>query len=158
MSPLQQELHTAHKARQYRFINAAVQKKQQEHLTRQREAWNQRRAEQKQSQKEEERLALLVEQAAPEPTSHNRPAFPIRKELLLQTLESHGVGLDELMSPRRLLKLVAARQELYARLKMFTRMSYPQIGRFCGDRDHTTIMHGVRKYADMRAQAARLSA
>lgn len=77
---------------------------------------------------------------------YNRPCASVRKELLLQTMERHGFSLDELLSQRRQLKLVKARQELYARLQQHTRMSYPQIGRYLGGRDHTTIMHGVRKY------------
>ena len=36
-----------------------------------------------------------------------------------------------------------------------TRFSFPAIGRMLGGRDHTTIMHAVRKYPDKRAKMGR---
>jgi hypothetical protein len=116
-------------------------------LRRNSDAERQRRLE----ERKHERRLISIEQLPVDKASCNRPASSVRKEILLQTLENHNVNIDELLSPRRLHKLVVARHELYARLKQFTRMSYPQIGRFCGDRDHTTILHGVRKFEQARA-------
>ena len=150
MTPMQLDLHEARKARQYRFNSAAIELRQREHLSKQRQAQVERKAE----QAREERQTIAAEQVAPDPVHYNRPASSVRKELLLQALEQHHLTLDELLCRRRRQDLVAARHELYARLHRFTRMSYPQIARFCGDRDHTTILHGVKKYNAALAAAS----
>lgn len=51
----------------------------------------------------------------------------------------------ELWSSRRQQNLCDARQEAYYRLRHETSRSMPDIARRCGGRDHTTILHGVRK-------------
>lgn len=40
--------------------------------------------------------------------------------------------------------LLAARADLYAELRA-RRWSYPMIGKFCGDRDHTTVILALRR-------------
>lgn len=53
----------------------------------------------------------------------------------------------------------AARFECYYRIKTEVVMadgnapSYPQIGKWFAGRDHTTIMHGVRRWAEMNGLA-----
>lgn len=51
----------------------------------------------------------------------------------------------DLISPRRAHHLIAARQVFYWLARNFTASSFPQIGAFCGGRDHSTIMYGVSK-------------
>jgi DNA-binding FrmR family transcriptional regulator len=51
----------------------------------------------------------------------------------------------ELKDQRRAAYHVLAHQFFFYKCKQLTTRSYPEIGRFCGDRDHTTVLHGVRK-------------
>lgn len=57
----------------------------------------------------------------------------------------HAMTIDELISPCRKPRYVKARQEAYYLLRQ-ENYSYPQIAQFCGNRDHTTIMHGIRQH------------
>ena len=51
----------------------------------------------------------------------------------------------ELKSARRNVHLVAARQVFFWLAKKYTGSSFPLIGAWCGGRDHTTVMHGIKK-------------
>lgn len=55
-----------------------------------------------------------------------------------------GLSRAEIISPRRDKALVRARMIFYRLAKEFTAKSLPAIGRACGDRDHSTIIHGMR--------------
>ena len=57
----------------------------------------------------------------------------------------YSIGKNEFTSPRRNPRIVEARQVFYWIAKRFTNFSFPQIGRFAGRRDHSTVMHGFRK-------------
>jgi chromosomal replication initiation ATPase DnaA len=48
---------------------------------------------------------------------------------------------------RRQQRIVDARNEVYYRLRNETTWSFPSIGRFLGDRDHSSVMCGARKHA-----------
>lgn len=52
---------------------------------------------------------------------------------------------NEIISPRRYKNLVAERQVLMWLTKKHTGLSLPQIGRLFGGRDHSTVLHAVRK-------------
>lgn len=70
------------------------------------------------------------------------------KRLRKAIADKHGISVNDIMSIRRTGNLVAARYELYWNLKKETKWSLPQIGRFL-ERDHTTILHGIRRYEAM---------
>lgn len=53
----------------------------------------------------------------------------------------------ELLSPRRLANFVRARQVSMYLCRILLKRSLPEIGRYTGGRDHTTVLHGVRKMA-----------
>ncbi len=53
-----------------------------------------------------------------------------------------------LRSPRRQTDLVRARHVFFYLCRENTPFSFPQIGAWCGDRDHSTVMHGARKVAE----------
>jgi chromosomal replication initiation ATPase DnaA len=77
-----------------------------------------------------------------------RPAW---KLIARQVCAAHDAPYDDVMSERRLAALVTVRHEIWYRMKTELNMSYPEIGgRF--SRDHTTILHGVRKHADRLGQ------
>ena len=68
------------------------------------------------------------------------------RKLASAVATKHGITLAELVSDRRSRHLARARQEAMWMLKRHTKLSYPQIGRILGKRDHTTILHGVRRH------------
>ena len=65
------------------------------------------------------------------------------------------VTREELLGPTRVPRVVHARAILFFLLKRFgsAYMSLPNIGRQCGNRDHTTVLHGLRKVAVIVASA-----
>jgi len=61
----------------------------------------------------------------------------------------------DLRSNRRHRRTVFARQFVMYWSYRLTLFSLPQIGRLLGDRDHTTVLHGVRSYPMRRAEMGR---
>ena len=57
-----------------------------------------------------------------------------------------GVVYADLFSARRKANIVLAKFEAYWRCRNETPKTLPEIGRFFGGRDHTTVLHGVNKY------------
>ena len=56
-----------------------------------------------------------------------------------------GVSVEELCGPSRTRALVAARRATMYLCRSLTSESLPAIGRSFGDRDHSTVLHSVRK-------------
>ncbi len=75
-------------------------------------------------------------------------------EIIDQVCAKHGLTRGELLSSRRSKSLVAARHEAMYRMGKETSMSLPAIGRRMGGKDHTTVLHGIRKHA-AKLEAAR---
>jgi chromosomal replication initiation ATPase DnaA len=63
------------------------------------------------------------------------------------------IPVNELLSVRRTSSIVRARQFAMALAKRLTGRSLPDIGRQFGGRDHTTVLHAVRKVAPLMARA-----
>lgn len=72
--------------------------------------------------------------------------------------ERFDVTVMDLKSARRAQRVALPRQVAMFVAKMVTPRSYPEIGRSLGGRDHTTIMHGVRKIEGLRQIDKHLSA
>lgn len=70
----------------------------------------------------------------------------------------YRVSVHELMSERRTARIIRPRHVLFYLAKALTVCSLPQIGRFLGGRDHTTILHGFNKIAVLRHSDAQLAA
>lgn len=85
---------------------------------------------------------------------------PIRKIQRI-VAEEFGITRAELISIRRKAKLVEPRQVAMYLCRSLAERSYPDIGRRFGGRDHTTVIHAVRKVAERigkdEAFAARMS-
>lgn len=56
----------------------------------------------------------------------------------------HDIEIERVLAPTRKREVVAARQEIMARLHLDLGMSLPTVGALLG-RDHTTVMHAVKK-------------
>ena len=65
--------------------------------------------------------------------------------ILLTTADMFGYGVDELTSQGRQQGLVKARQISMYVMRELTDLSYPAIASVFGGRDHTTVMHAVKK-------------
>lgn len=68
-----------------------------------------------------------------------------------QIAERYGITLADLKSPSRLKRIVHARHEFMAECAAVGR-STPQIGEFL-DRDHSTVIHGVRAHKKRQGAA-----
>jgi chromosomal replication initiator protein len=61
----------------------------------------------------------------------------------------YNVSKTELLSNRRTRTIVKPRQVAMYLSKVMTPRSLPEIGRRFGGRDHTTVLHAVRKIEDL---------
>ncbi|KPP89299.1 MAG: chromosomal replication initiator protein DnaA [Rhodobacteraceae bacterium HLUCCA08] len=71
-------------------------------------------------------------------------------EIQRKVSEHYAIRLSDLVGPRRLRSYARPRQVAMWLCKQMTNKSLPEIGRKFGKRDHTTIMHGVRKIEELR--------
>ena len=70
----------------------------------------------------------------------------IKIEDILKVVSRHyNVGRNDLLSPRRAREVVMPRQIGMYLAKKLTARSLPEIGRRFGGRDHSTVLHAVRK-------------
>lgn len=69
---------------------------------------------------------------------------PSLNEIMRAVAEEYRVSVMDIVSARRTGKLVFPRHIAMLLARRLTHLSMPQIGRFMGNRDHTTILHGVR--------------
>lgn len=65
--------------------------------------------------------------------------------------EHFKIRLSEMSSPRRARAVARPRQIAMYLSKQLTQCSLPEIGRKFGGRDHTTVMHAVRKVDELRS-------
>lgn len=70
--------------------------------------------------------------------------------IIKTTAQYYKVKASDLLSPRRNRSLARPRQMAMALSKELTNHSLPEIGEFFGGRDHTTVIHAVRKIAELR--------
>lgn len=79
-------------------------------------------------------------------------------EIQRAVAKDYNIQLKYMLSQRRQASIVLPRQVAMYLAKEMTPATLPSIGRKFGDRDHTTIMHGVRKIARLCAEDAVLCA
>lgn len=75
-------------------------------------------------------------------------------EIQRKVADHYNIRISDLVGPRRLRSLARPRQVAMWLCKSMTSRSLPEIGRRFGGRDHTTVMHGVRRIDDLRKQDA----
>lgn len=75
--------------------------------------------------------------------------------IMLCAHEFAATELD-IVSPRRAREAVQARHVAIYLARQLTLLSLSQIGRQFGDRDHTTVLHAVRRMARLMAEDAGL--
>jgi chromosomal replication initiator protein len=79
------------------------------------------------------------------------------EEIQRKVADHYSVRLSDLIGPKRLRTIARPRQVAMYLSKQLTLRSLPDIGRRFGGRDHTTIMHGVRKIEELMATDSQLS-
>jgi chromosomal replication initiator protein len=72
------------------------------------------------------------------------------EEIQRRVAEHYNIRLSDLVGPRRMRSFARPRQVAMWLAKALTSRSLPEIGKRFGGRDHTTIMHGVRKIEELR--------
>lgn len=88
-----------------------------------------------------------------------RPRHPVRETacprleaIIAAACEASGISRELMTGPRRSRRLARPRQvAMLACANLATHASLPQIGR-AFRRDHTTIMHGIRRAAELVAE------
>jgi hypothetical protein len=78
-------------------------------------------------------------------TFKNTPVWVVRA-MLQEVAEASRLTPEQIVGQQRNVRIVAARHYLMWRLRRETTWSLPQIGRFLGGRDHTTVLHGIRSW------------
>jgi len=82
----------------------------------------------------------------------------ITVELIQRTVaDYYKIKISDMYSKRRPTSIAAPRQVAMYLAKEFTQKSLPEIGELFGGRDHTTVLHAVRKIADVRAKDSELN-
>ncbi len=71
--------------------------------------------------------------------------------------EHYNIRLSELLGPTRQRVIARPRQVAMYLAKRLTTRSLPDIGRRFGKRDHTTIMHGVKRIEELMADDSQLA-
>ncbi|MCC7048207.1 MAG: chromosomal replication initiator protein DnaA [Alphaproteobacteria bacterium] len=73
------------------------------------------------------------------------------EEIQKRVAEHYNIKFGDMHSPRRARAVARPRQVAMYLAKALTSRSLPEIGRKFGGRDHTTVMHAVRKVEELRA-------
>jgi chromosomal replication initiator protein len=82
----------------------------------------------------------------------------ITVELIQRTVaDYYKIKVSDMYSKRRPTSIAAPRQVAMYLAKEFTQKSLPEIGELFGGRDHTTVLHAVRKISDARGKDTELN-
>ena len=79
------------------------------------------------------------------------------EEIQRKVAEHYNVRLSDLVGPKRVRTIARPRQVAMYLAKSLTTRSLPEIGRRFGGRDHTTIMHGIRKIEELKGADSQLA-
>jgi len=79
------------------------------------------------------------------------------EEIQRKVSEHYDIRLSDMLGPKRTRSLARPRQVAMWLCKQLTSRSLPEIGRKFGKRDHTTIMHGVRKIDELRQSDSQIA-
>ena len=79
------------------------------------------------------------------------------EEIQRKVSEHYNIRLSDLIGPKRVRTFARPRQVAMYLSKQMTTRSLPEIGRRFGGRDHTTVMHGVRKIEELMQQDSQIA-
>lgn len=64
-------------------------------------------------------------------------------------LDKTGVSLDQFTSAKRAMEFVEARQAFFLVARTNTKATYKAIAKMAGNRDHSTVIHGIHTMNDL---------
>ncbi len=79
------------------------------------------------------------------------------EEIQRKVAEHYTIRLSDMIGPKRVRTIARPRQVAMYLAKQLTTRSLPEIGRRFGGRDHTTIMHGIRKIEELKGADRQLA-
>ncbi len=79
------------------------------------------------------------------------------EEIQRKVSDHYNIRLSDMIGPKRLRNFARPRQVAMYLCKQMTSRSLPEIGRRFGGRDHTTVMHGVKRIEELRIQDAQIA-
>ncbi len=79
------------------------------------------------------------------------------EEIQRKVGEHYNIRLSDLIGPKRVRTIARPRQVAMYLSKHLTSRSLPEIGRRFGGRDHTTVMHGVRRIEELKTQDGQIA-
>ncbi len=79
------------------------------------------------------------------------------EEIQRRVSEHYNIRLSDMIGPKRVRSYARPRQVAMFLCKQLTSRSLPEIGRRFGGRDHTTVMHGVRRIEELRVQDGQIA-
>jgi hypothetical protein len=94
----------------------------------------------------------VVESPIPEPkfepvVKPEKLTFSPAQMIIEEVAELTGIPSKEIKGHRRQLAYIRARQQAAYEIRLRLKLSLPMIGRVLGKRDHTTILHAIRRHA-----------
>jgi chromosomal replication initiator protein len=98
-------------------------------------------------------VPVLEVKSEPAPIEMPDPeeTFVKMADVLAEVCALYGVTKIDILSSRRDAKTVRPRQIAMYLMRHMTLQSFPQISRYLGGRDHTTVLHGVGKITRLLA-------
>jgi chromosomal replication initiator protein len=78
-------------------------------------------------------------------------------EIIRKVTDHYNIRMTDILSPRRARSIARPRQMAMYLAKKLTSKSLPEIGRRFGGRDHTTVIHAVKKIEELRATDSQTS-
>lgn len=103
-------------------------------------------------------LTLENVQEALSHSRYNNGRRPTVDRIQKAACKQFGVTMDDMLSKRRARAIARPRQAAMYLAKTLTTRSLPDIGRRFGGRDHTTVIHAVKRIEALRVEDAQLSA
>ncbi|MEP2534300.1 chromosomal replication initiator protein DnaA [Shimia sp.] len=79
------------------------------------------------------------------------------EEIQRKVADHYNIRLSDMIGPKRVRTFARPRQVAMYLCKQLTSRSLPEIGRRFGGRDHTTVMHGVRRIEELRSQDGQIA-
>ncbi len=79
------------------------------------------------------------------------------EEIQRKVSDHYNIRLSDLVGPKRLRSYARPRQIAMYLAKTLTNRSLPEIGRRFGGRDHTTVMHGVKRIEELKATDSQIA-
>lgn len=79
------------------------------------------------------------------------------EEIQRKVSEHYSIRLSDMIGPKRVRSIARPRQVAMYLSKQMTSRSLPEIGRRFGGRDHTTVMHGVKRIEELKSTDSQIA-